>query len=157
MRAAYAARLVLAATLSANYGIYGPTFELMESTPREPGSEEYLDSEKYQLRHWIARPSGQPALPDRAHEPHPPRQRRPAIGRLAALLHDRQRGAHRYLKSDATSDNVIIVVVNLDPHHVQSGWVELDLRALGLDDSTPYQVHDLLSDQRYQWRGRAIT
>jgi starch synthase (maltosyl-transferring) len=52
VRAAYAARLVLAATLSANYGIYGPTFELMESTPREPGSEEYLDSEKYQLRYW---------------------------------------------------------------------------------------------------------
>ena len=57
MRAAFAARLILAATLSANYGIYGPTFELMESTPREPGSEEYLDSEKYQLRHWTSRPS----------------------------------------------------------------------------------------------------
>jgi starch synthase (maltosyl-transferring) len=59
-----------------------------------------------------------------------------------------------YLKSDASSDNVIIVVVNLDPHHVQSGWIELDLRRLGLDESTPYQVHDLLSDQRYPWRGR---
>ncbi len=52
LRAAFAARLILAATLCANYGIYGPTFELMESAPREPGSEEYLDSEKYQLRHW---------------------------------------------------------------------------------------------------------
>ena len=54
VRAVFAARLVLAATLSANYGIYGPTFELMESTPREPGSEEYRDSEKYQLRHWTS-------------------------------------------------------------------------------------------------------
>ena len=45
-------RLVLAATLGASYGIYGPAFELMESQPREPGSEEYLDSEKYQLRDW---------------------------------------------------------------------------------------------------------
>ena len=44
-------------------------------------------------------------------------------------------------------------MVNLDPHHVQSGWVELDLAALGLDAATPYQVHDLLSEQRYQWRG----
>ncbi len=52
LRPVFAARLVLAATLAANYGIYGPTFELMESAPREPGSEEYLDSEKYQLRHW---------------------------------------------------------------------------------------------------------
>src|SRR5437870_5365284 len=51
-RPAFMARLVLAATLSANYGIYGPAFELMEHRPREPGSEEYLDSEKYQLRHW---------------------------------------------------------------------------------------------------------
>ena len=52
LRSVFAARLVLAATLAANYGIYGPTYELMESTPREPGSEEYRDSEKYQLRHW---------------------------------------------------------------------------------------------------------
>ena len=52
LRSVFCARLVLAATLSANYGIYGPAYELMESTPREPGSEEYLDSEKYQLRHW---------------------------------------------------------------------------------------------------------
>ena len=59
-----------------------------------------------------------------------------------------------YVKSNTSTDNVIIVVVNLDPHHVQSGWIELDLRALGLDDATPYQMHDLLSDQRYQWRGR---
>ena len=48
----FAARLILAATLAANYGIYGPTYELLESAPREPGSEEYRDSEKYQLRHW---------------------------------------------------------------------------------------------------------
>ena len=48
----YASRLILAATLSSNFGIYGPTYELMESAPREAGSEEYRDSEKYQLRHW---------------------------------------------------------------------------------------------------------
>ena len=51
-RAAFLARLVLAATLSGNYGIYGPAFELMEDRAREPGSEEYLDSEKYQVRQW---------------------------------------------------------------------------------------------------------
>jgi starch synthase (maltosyl-transferring) len=154
VRAAYAARLVLAATLSANYGIYGPTFELMESTPREPGSEEYLDSEKYQLRHWtIDRPDSLRSLIARIN-----RIRRDNVAlqsdaslRFCAIDNEELIG---YVKSDASSDNVIIVVVNLDPHHVQSGWIELDLRALGLDDSTPYQVHDLLSDQRYQWRGR---
>src|SRR5690606_15086073 len=57
-RGAYMARLVLAATLCASYGIYGPPFERMVSTPREPGSEEYLDSEKYQLRHWDDRELG---------------------------------------------------------------------------------------------------
>src|SRR5438445_4913472 len=45
-------RLVLAATLGANYGIYGPAFELLENVPREPGSEEYLNSEKYEIRNW---------------------------------------------------------------------------------------------------------
>ena len=95
LRAAFAARLILAATLSANYGIYGPTFELMESAPREPGSEEYLDSEKYQLRHWRLDAPRQLALPDRPHEPRAPRERRAAVGPLAALLRGRQRAAHR--------------------------------------------------------------
>jgi starch synthase (maltosyl-transferring) len=154
LRAAYAARLVLAATLSANYGIYGPTFELMESTPREPGSEEYLDSEKYQLRYWtLDRPDSLRSLIARMNS-----IRRDNVAlqsdtslRFCTLDNEQLIG---YLKSDASSDNVIIVVVNLDPHHVQSGWIELDLAWLGLDESTPYQVHDLLSDQRYQWRGR---
>jgi starch synthase (maltosyl-transferring) len=154
VRAAYAARLVLAATLSANYGIYGPTFELMESTPREPGSEEYLDSEKYQLRYWtLDRPDSLRSLIARMNSI---RRDNPALQsdsslRFCTLDNEELIG---YLKSDASSDNVIIVVVNLDPHHVQSGWIELDLGLLGLDESTPYQVHDLLSDQRYPWRGR---
>jgi starch synthase (maltosyl-transferring) len=154
VRAAYAARLVLAATLSANYGIYGPTFELMESTPREPGSEEYLDSEKYQLRYWtLDRPDSLRSLIARMNSI---RRDNAALQsdaslRFCTLDNEELIG---YVKSDATSDNVIIVVVNLDPHHVQSGWIELDLKRLGLDESTPYQVHDLLSDQRYPWRGR---
>ena len=84
LRAAFAARLILAATLSANYGIYGPTFELMESAPREPGSEEYLRLREIPAASLAPRPSRQPALPDRAHEPHPPRECRAAVGPLAA-------------------------------------------------------------------------
>jgi len=153
LRAVFAARLILAATLCANYGIYGPTFELMESAPREPGSEEYLNSEKYQLRHWsLDRPDSLRSLIARMN-----RARRANV----ALQSDRS--LHfcpvdneyliAYRKSDEATGNIVLTVVNLDPHHVQSGWVELDLQALGLDPDRPYQVHDLLSEQRYQWRG----
>jgi starch synthase (maltosyl-transferring) len=153
VRAAFASRLILAATLSANYGIYGPTFELMESTPREPGSEEYRDSEKYQLRHWsLDRPDSLRSLIARINRI---RRENGALQsneslRFCALDNESLIG---YLKSDDASSDVILVVVNLDPHNVQSGWMELDLEALRLDSAKPYQVHDLLSDQRYRWQG----
>jgi starch synthase (maltosyl-transferring) len=154
LRPMYAARLILAATLSANYGIYGPTYELMESTPREPGSEEYRDSEKYQLRHWtLQQPDSLWSLIARMN-----RIRR----ENAALQSDC--GLHfckidndqliAYLKIDLGSSNVILTVVNLDPHQAQSGWIDLDVGALKFEPEQPYQVHDLLSDQRYIWRGR---
>jgi len=154
LRPMYASRLILAATLSANFGIYGPTYELMESAPRESGSEEYRDSEKYQLRHWtLQQPDSLWSLIARMN-----RIRR----ENAALQADS--GLHfckidndqliAYLKIDSGSSNVIMTVVNLDPHHPQSGWVDLDVSALKFDSDQPYQVHDLLSDQRYIWRGR---
>jgi starch synthase (maltosyl-transferring) len=154
LRPLYASRLILAATLSSNFGIYGPTYELMESTPREPGSEEYRDSEKYQLRHWtLQRPDSLWSLIARMN-----RIRR----ENAALQSDS--GLHfcnidndqliAYLKADRSSTNVILTVVNLDPHQPQSGWVDLETSTLKVDPDQPYQVHDLLSDQRYIWRGR---
>src|SRR6202023_3392551 len=154
LRPIFAARLVLAATLAAHYGVYGPTFELLESAPREPGSEEYRDSEKYQLRHWsIDRDDSLWSLIARMN-----RIRRENVARQS------DRGLHfcpidneqliAYLKIDAASGNVILIVVNLDPHRPQSGWGDLDIGALKLDGEQPYQVHDLLSEQRYIWRGR---
>jgi starch synthase (maltosyl-transferring) len=154
LRPVFGARLVLAATLAANYGIYGPTYELMESAPREPGSEEYRDSEKYQLRHWpLERSDSLASLIARMN-----RIRR----ENAALQSDA--GLHfcpidndqllAYIKADTASSNVILTVVNLDPHHTQSGWIDLDIDALRLDPGQPYQVHDLLSGERYLWRGR---
>jgi starch synthase (maltosyl-transferring) len=153
LRPVYAARLILAATLSANYGIYGPTYELMESAPREAGSEEYRNSEKYELRNWsLDRPDSLRSLIARMN-----RIRRDN----AALQSDA--GLHfcaidneqliAYLKVDGATSNVVLTIVNLDPHHPQSGWVDLDVSALNFADQ-PYQVHDLLSDQRYIWRGR---
>jgi len=153
LRPVFAARLVLAATLSANYGIYGPTYELLESEPREPGSEEYRDSEKYQLRHWTV---------DKADSLWSWVARINRIRRDNAALQS-DRGLHfcridndrliAYLKMDEASGNVILTVVNLDPHGAQTGWLDLDIKALKLDAEQPYQVHDLLSDQRYVWRG----
>jgi starch synthase (maltosyl-transferring) len=154
LRPIYAARLILAATLCANYGIYGPTYELMESTPREPGSEEYRDSEKYQLRHWtLQQPDSLWSLIARMNRI---RRENTALQADTGLhfckIENDQLIA--YLKVDAASSNVILTVVNLDPHQPQSGWVDLDVGALKLDPDQPYQVHDLLSDQRYIWRGR---
>jgi starch synthase (maltosyl-transferring) len=152
VRAAFAARLVLAATLSANYGIYGPTFELMESTPREPGSEEYRDSEKYQLRHWsLDRPDSLRSLIARINQIRRDNAALQSDGTLRFCPVDNEQ-LIAYQKSDPSSGNIVLTVVNLDPHNVQSGWLELDLDTLQVDASRPFQVHDLLSDQRYQWR-----
>ncbi len=153
-RPAAAVRLVLAATLGASYGIYGPAFELAATAPREPGSEEYLGSEKYQVRHWdLARPESLKDLIARVN-----RVRR----ENAALQADRRLRFHdtdneqliAYSKRDATGENTILVVANLDPHHVQAGWVDLELDALGVEPAETFQVHDLLGDARFLWSGR---
>ncbi len=152
-RPAFIIRLVLAATLGANYGIYGPAFELCESQPRELGSEEYLDSEKYEIRHWdIARADSLRNLITRVN-----RIRR----ENSALQSDWSLRFHPadseqlicYSKHDGSLSNIIVVVVNLDPHHTHAGWVELPLSDLGLEPRHPYQVHELLSDARYLWQG----
>ncbi len=154
LRAMYAARLVLASTLSANYGIYGPAFELMESAPREHGSEEYLDSEKYQLRHWqLERPDSLYSLIARMNRIRRENGALHANDTLSFCRIDNDQ-LIAYLKIDASGSNVILTVVNLDPYSAQSGWVDFDIEALDFSADQPYQVHDLLSDQRFVWRGR---
>jgi starch synthase (maltosyl-transferring) len=153
-RPAFAARLLLAATLGASYGIYGPAFELSEHLPREPGSEEYLDSEKYQIRAWdLERPDSLRYLIARVN----------TIRRANRALHDDSTLSWvttdneeliAYLKATPDLSNMLLIVVNLDPHHAQSGWLDIDLESLELDIATPYQVHDLLTDGRYLWHGR---
>jgi starch synthase (maltosyl-transferring) len=152
-RPAFMARLVLAATLAASYGIYGPAFELAERVPREPGSEEYLDSEKYQLRSWdLDRADSLAPFIGRVNRA---RRENPALHSDASLrfvpVDNEQLIA--YLKSVPEPENTVLAVVNLDPHHAQSGWVELDLDALGVDPRAPYQMHELLTGARYLWSG----
>jgi starch synthase (maltosyl-transferring) len=152
-RTAFMARLVLAATLGASYGIYGPAFELCENRPREPGSEEYLDSEKYEIKNWdIARPD---SLKDFIARVNRIRRENPALHSNWSLRFHEVGNEQLICYSKRTDDlsNVVLVVVNLDPHHTQSGWVEFPLEELGIDPQKPYQMHDLLSDARYLWQG----
>jgi len=152
-RPAFQARLILAATLGATYGIYGPAFELLESRPREQGSEEYLDSEKYQLRTW------------ERDDPNSLSELVTIVNRIRhenpALQTDRGLRFHpteneqllAYSKSTPDNANVVLTVVNVDPHHVQRGMVNLPLDELGLEPDRPYQAHELITGARYLWNG----
>src|SRR6185437_13592018 len=169
-RAAFMVRLVLAATLGASYGIYGPPFELMEHQARDPGSEEYLDSEKYQIRCWNReRPDSLRdfiALLNRIRRDNPALHsdeglRFHAIDNPALIA---------YSKRSIDGTDRILMIVNLDPHHAQSGWVSLE-GALpqgpsagagagagagdgdGADAAGAFQAHDLLSGARFLWKG----
>jgi starch synthase (maltosyl-transferring) len=152
-RPAFMIRLLLAATLGSSYGIYGPAFELMESQPREPGSEEYMNSEKYEIRQWdIDRPDSLRELIGRINRI---RKYNPALqqnGTLCFHTVDNQQ-ILCFSKASLDGTNVIVTVVNLDPFHTHSGWLDLALQPLGVGGDETFQVHDLLSDARYLWRG----
>jgi len=152
-RAAFMVRLALAATLSANYGIYGPAFELCENRPKEFGSEEYLDSEKYEIRNWdIESPDSLKDLIGRVNRI---RRENPALQSDWSLRFHPVDNEQIICYSKNTEDfsNIVLVIVNLDPHHTHSGWLELPISDWGLEPIRPYQVHDLLSDARYLWHG----
>jgi starch synthase (maltosyl-transferring) len=147
------ARLVLAATMSSNYGIYGPSFELAENTPREPGSEEYLNSEKYEIRRWdIDRPD---SLKDFIGRVNRIRRENRSLRRNRNLWFNSTSNERIicYSKHTDNLSNIIFIVVNLDPHNTQSATVNVPLQAWGFDTEKPYQVHDLLTDKQYVWRG----
>jgi starch synthase (maltosyl-transferring) len=152
-RAAFMARLVLAATLSGNYGVYGPPFEHGWSVPREPGSEEYLHSEKYQLHcHDIDRPD---SLKDFVARVNDIRRDCPAIAHSGVLnFHEADNEqVICYSRTAPEQSDVVLVAVNLDPHHRQSAWITLPTGQMNLPDNRPYQMHDLLTDARYLWHG----
>lgn len=153
-RPAFMSRFVLAATLGASYGIYGPAFELGEHVPREAGSEEYLHSEKYEIRQWDFERSD--SLREFIGHVNRIRRENPALQSDWSLHFHAVSNEQLLCYSKRTPDwsNVILVVVNLSPHHVHSGWLELDLADLGVDPERPFQVHDLLTDAHYLWQGQ---
>ncbi len=151
-RPAFIVRLILAATLAGNYGIYGPAFELCVATPREAESEEYLDSEKYEIKHWD--------LDD-------PASLKPIITLVNKIrkenssLHQNNLHFHSidnpqlisYSKATPDFSNIIVVVVNLDPKYTQSGWLELPIHTFGIQAQESYSMHDLLNNTQYIWQG----
>jgi len=149
-RPAFVIRLILAATLSANYGIYGPAFERLVSEAREPGSEEYRDSEKYEIKQWRQTPDD---LSDLIAAVNRIRRENPALQQNATLEFHNTTNDEVICYSKSAGDNVVATVVNVDPHNTQSAWIELDLNALGVDANRPFQVHELLSGARYTWHG----
>jgi starch synthase (maltosyl-transferring) len=143
-RPAFEARLVLAATLAPSYGIYSG-FESFENVPVREGSEEYLDSEKYEARD---RHLDGPLLP-LVRRVNLARRENPALQHLSNItfLETENDALIAYIKR--TGDNVVAAVVNIDPHHVQEGVAVVPAH-LGLPPVFP--VHDLLDGSRYEWR-----
>jgi len=160
-RPAFRVRLLLAATLSPSYGIYSG-FELCENVPVREGSEEYLHSEKYEIRHrdWNA-PGSLDAEIARINRI---RRESPALQRLANLtfLPSENPQILCYRKSHpgapgesglrSPGGEELLVAVNLDPHGPQESWVHLPLEELGLGPDEPFTAHDLLTGERFPWR-----
>ena len=151
-RPAFQVRFVLAATLGASYGLYSG-FELAENTPARAGSEEYLDSEKYQIK---IRDFDQPG----------------SLAGLISLVNAIRRGHAAlqrdwglrfhatdnpevlcYSKRSEKGDDLLVMVVNLDPFHMQHGFVRLPIGSWNLTTDEEFEVLDLLSNERYLWRG----
>lgn len=152
-RPAFAIRLLLAATLGGNYGIYGPAFELLENKPVRDGSEEYLNSEKYEIRHWdLDQPDSLQPLIARVNEI---RNANPALQNDWSLRFHVCENDQLicYTKESADRSNLLLTIVNLDPHHTQNGFVVLPLSELEISADRGFEAEDLLNGERYLWQG----
>jgi starch synthase (maltosyl-transferring) len=150
-RPMFQVRLALAALSVGNWGIYGPAMELLAASPREPGSEEYLDSEKYEIKAWdLDAPESLAAFIRRLNEL---RRTEPALATnrppVIQVVDDPELLA--FARHDPASGSRILVVVNMQPHEPRTGRVCLDSAALGLADTTAVTAHDLLSGVTDRW------
>ncbi len=152
-RPAFMQRVILAATLAANYGMYGPAYELGENAPFKIGGEEYLNSEKYEIRQWDL---------DAPHSIAPLITRLNAIRRENRALQSNDSlhfhpvdNPHILCYSKTSGANQILVAINLDPIQEQAGWIDLDLKHLGIEHNQNFDVHDLLTGTHYTWHDRS--
>jgi len=145
-------RHVLAATLSSNYGIYGPAYELCINTPLEPGKEEYLDSEKYEIKKWDWEAPGN--IKDFIRKVNHIRKNNVALQRtnnIRFVQTDNPR-LLAYVKEAPAHADPLLIVVNMS-RNVEMGWVNFSPSMVGLEDSKPYELMDLLADVSYTWHG----
>jgi starch synthase (maltosyl-transferring) len=154
-RPAFELRAVLAATLSPTWGVYSG-YELCENTPLRPGSEEYLDSEKYQLRprDWESAEREGRSIAPLLGKLNDIRRRHPSLHRLRNLRFHRTDNDALIAYSKTSGVDTVLVVVNLDPHHTQEATVSLDMPQLGLEWHESVPVRDELTGETYHW-GRA--
>ncbi|MCQ8189570.1 alpha-1,4-glucan--maltose-1-phosphate maltosyltransferase [Streptomyces rugosispiralis] len=151
-RPAFAVRAVLAATLSPTWGVYAG-YELCEGTPARPGGEEYLDSEKYQLRprDWAAAEREGRTITPLLARLNRVRRRHPALRRLRNLRFHHADNDSVIVYSKRAGDSCVVTVVNLDPHHTQEATVSLNMPELGLEWHESVPVRDELTGETYHW------
>ena len=150
----FAIRAALAATMGTSWGVYSG-YELYENAPVRPGSEEYLDSEKYELRprdFTAALHSGRSLEPylRRLNEI---RRIHPALCQMRTIhFHGTDNDALlAYSKFDPVSGDTVLVVVTLNPFSAEQGTVWLDMSALGMQDYDRFWVRDEITGEEYQW------
>jgi starch synthase (maltosyl-transferring) len=151
--AAHIARVIMAATMSSNYGLYGPVYEFGINTPMVPGKEEYLDSEKYEVKHWDW--NRHTKIREVITRINQIRKENPAL-QTTWHIHFGETDNQQlicYGKTDEAVTNRLLIVVNLDPHHTQAGWVQVPFKELRIERNKPFQVHDLLTGHVYNWAG----
>jgi starch synthase (maltosyl-transferring) len=149
-RPGFQVRAVLAATLGATYGIYSG-FELCEHLAVAPGSEEYLDSEKYQFRHRDREAPGN--INDLIRRLNGIRRAEPALQYDTTLDFTPTDNAQILAYTKSLAGRGVLVIVNLDPRNVQHGWVTVPLGRLALASDRSYDMEDLLDGGRYRWQG----
>ncbi len=151
-RPVFMIRHAIAATLSSNYGIYGPAFELCISAAL-PGREEYVDSEKYEIKKWDRTETGN--IRDFITKVNIARKENPALQLTNNLsFYDVDNDNILFFgKASEDLSNIILVAISLDPYHTQSGWVSIPVHEFGIAADHPYMVHDLISEEKYIWQG----
>jgi starch synthase (maltosyl-transferring) len=151
-RPAFEVRAVLAATLSPSWGVYAG-FELCEAAPAKPGSEEYLHSEKYELRprDWAAAEAEGRSLAPLITTLNRLRRRHPALQQLRDITFHPVDNGSMLAYSKRRGDDVVLVVVNLDPYHTQEATVSLNMPELGLSWHESVPVRDALTGETYHW------
>lgn len=154
-RPAFKFRLVLAATLSPTYGIYN-SYELCENRAI-PGTEEYQDSEKYEIRHWDWDRPGN--IRDYITRINQIRRDHPALHTFTNLRFYQSDNDHIlfYGKMNADNTNMLLFVVNMDPYTVHEARLRIPIEECGIGEQDTYQLHELIQDHRHQVVGRDYT